>query len=64
NNLYVALVRKSDGQELFKATGDNNEAYKRVTWDASAYIGTECYIKVVDKSTGGFGHINIDDVNV
>jgi fructan beta-fructosidase len=64
SKLYVALVRASDGTELFKETGTNNEAYTRKVWDASAYNGTECYIKVVDNGTGGFGHINLDDVNV
>lgn len=64
SKLYVALVRASDGTELFKETGTNNEAYTRKVWDASAYNGTECYIKVVDNETGGFGHINLDDVNV
>ncbi len=63
-DLYVALVRVSDGRELFKASGGNREGYTRVYWDASEYIGTECYIKIVDNATGGWGHINIDDVNV
>ncbi|RCW51954.1 GH32 C-terminal domain-containing protein [Paenibacillus prosopidis] len=62
NNLYVALVRNSDGVELLKSTGSNTDAYSTVNWDASAYIGTVCYIKIVDSSTSG--HINIDDVNV
>jgi beta-fructofuranosidase len=64
NNLYVALVRVSDGAELFKATGSNSETYNRVTWDALHYVGTECYIKVVDNATGSWGHVNLDDVNV
>ncbi|TYP71890.1 beta-fructofuranosidase [Paenibacillus methanolicus] len=64
NNLYVALVRASDGAELMKATGNNNEAYSRITWNAASYVGTSCYIKIVDHATGGFGHINVDDVNV
>ncbi|WP_407945738.1 GH32 C-terminal domain-containing protein [Paenibacillus puerhi] len=64
NNLYVALVRASDGVELMKATGNNNEAYSRVHWNAEAFIGTACYIKIVDQATGGFGHLNVDDVNV
>lgn len=38
--------------------------YQRKIWDASQYIGEELYIKVVDQSTGGFGHINVDDFNV
>jgi len=62
--LYVALVRASDGAELFKATATNYEEYQRKIWDASEYIGEELYIKVVDQSTGGFGHINVDDFHV
>ncbi|MGV7117537.1 GH32 C-terminal domain-containing protein [Paenibacillus kyungheensis] len=64
DKLYVALVRASDGKELFKETATNYEEYQRKIWDASAYLGEELYIKVVDQSTGGFGHINVDDFNV
>lgn len=64
NNLYVALVRASDGQVLFKATGAETEQYSRVSWDAASYIGENLYIKVVDQATGDWGHVNIDDVNV
>lgn len=62
--LYVALVRASDGKELFKATATNYEEYQRIVWDASDYTGVELYILVVDHSTGGFGHLNADDFNV
>lgn len=64
DRLYVALVRASDGAELFKATATNYEEYQRKIWDASDYIGEELYMKVVDQSTGGFGHINVDDFHV
>lgn len=64
DKLYVALVRASDGKTLFKETATNYEEYQRKIWDASEYIGQELYIKVVDQSTGGFGHINVDDFNV
>ncbi|XEC93551.1 GH32 C-terminal domain-containing protein [Paenibacillus tarimensis] len=63
-DLYVALVRASDDKELLKATGGDREAYSRVYWDASEYIGTECYIVIVDNATGAWGHINVDDINV
>ncbi|TES56775.1 hypothetical protein E2L07_03750 [Halalkalibacterium halodurans] len=63
-NLYVALVRVADGEELFRATGRNSETYQRVFWDASAYVGEEVYIKIVDDATGPWGHINVDDFNV
>ncbi|MEO2203060.1 GH32 C-terminal domain-containing protein [Paenibacillus pabuli] len=64
DKLYVALVRVSDGKTLFKETASNYEEYQRKIWDASEYIGEELYIKVVDQSTSGFGHINVDDFNV
>ncbi|MGO4273604.1 hypothetical protein AB4Z22_27850, partial [Paenibacillus sp. TAF58] len=64
SNLYVALVRASDGVELMKSTGTNSETYSKVFWDASAYLNTPCYIKIVDNNTGGWGHINVDDINV
>ena len=63
-HLYAALVRASDGAELLKATGTNSEEYARILWDASAYVGTSCYIKIVDDSTGGWGHLNVDDFHV
>lgn len=64
NKTYVALARVSDNAELLKATGANSEAYGRVTFNASAYLGTDVYLKVVDTSTGSWGHINIDDVRL
>lgn len=62
--LYVALVDAETNEILMKATGHNGEAYRRVRWDASEFIGRKLYIQVVDKHTGGWGHINLDDVNV
>ncbi|MEL1252145.1 Ig-like domain-containing protein [Flavobacterium sp. DGU38] len=64
NNLYLALVNASTGAELMKATGDNSETYKAGSFDASAYKGLNCYLKAVDKSTGGWGHLNLDAISV
>jgi sucrose-6-phosphate hydrolase SacC (GH32 family) len=60
--LYVAVVRASDGAVLFKATGTGSEAYRRVDWDGSAHAGEDLRIQAVDTATGGWGHINLDDV--
>ncbi|GAB6100571.1 beta-fructosidase [Halanaerocella petrolearia] len=62
--ILISLVRVRDKKELFKATGRNREDYRRVYWNASEYIGEECYIKVVDRAQGGWGHINVDNINV
>ncbi len=66
-NLYVALVRASDDQVLLKTTNvgfDDDETYRRMTLDASAYLGEVVYIKLVDTATGGWGHLNVDDFKV
>ncbi|REE05536.1 Ig-like domain-containing protein [Marinoscillum furvescens] len=66
NTVYIALVRKSDGLELMKATGDDNDSedYTARQFDASAYVGEELYIKLVDNATGGWGHINLDNLTI
>ncbi|WP_449809711.1 GH32 C-terminal domain-containing protein [Metabacillus arenae] len=65
-NRYVSLVRASDDKELIRQanTKFNDEKYNKYVWDASKYIGEVLYIKAVDRATGGWGHINIDDVHV
>jgi uncharacterized protein YjdB len=62
NNMYVALCRAADGLVIAKQTGLNDEAYSSKTLDGSAYLGTTCYVKIVDNATGSFGHINVDNV--
>jgi hypothetical protein len=63
-HLYMALVRAADGQRLFTETGADSERYRRVRWDASAFIGETLYVEAVDARVGGWGHVNLDDVNV
>ena len=62
--LRAELVRASDGKVLFRTSGGDREGYARVRWDASDHIGTGVYILITDIDTGGWGHLNIDDVNV
>ncbi|TXS47923.1 glycoside hydrolase [Streptomyces sp. or43] len=61
--LYVALTAP-DGTVLHKATGTDDEAYHRVTWDARDHLGEQLRVTAVDLATGGWGHINLDDVRV
>ncbi|WP_125776624.1 hypothetical protein [Antribacter gilvus] len=64
-NLYVALRRASDHTELMRATNTafaDSEKLTRVVWNASAFLGQELYLEVVDRATGGWGHVNLDDV--
>ncbi|MFF6779130.1 glycoside hydrolase family 32 protein [Streptomyces sp. NPDC012637] len=62
--LYVALVRDADGARLLSQTGTDDEAYVRTVWDTSPWRGQAVHLEVVDRRTGGWGHINLDDVRV
>jgi fructan beta-fructosidase len=64
DRLYIALVRSGTGEIVRRETGTDWPAYARRRWDASEHIGERLHIEIVDHATGGFGHINIDDVNV
>lgn len=64
DHLYAAVIRASDGKVLAKETGRGAERYRRVVFDLAAHIGEQMYIEVVDQAAGGWGHINVDDVNV
>jgi sucrose-6-phosphate hydrolase SacC (GH32 family) len=50
------------GQVVLTATGSNNEMLVPATWDVSAFIGQSAVIEIVDLLTGGWGHINIDEI--
>ena len=57
----VELVRQDNGQVIFRATGDESEELKPVAVDLSGQIGREIVIRLVDRHSGGWGHINFDD---
>ncbi|WP_084156525.1 glycoside hydrolase family 32 protein [Clostridium akagii] len=61
---YIALIDADTGSNLFTATGANSETLKPMSWDASKYVGKVVYLKIVDESQGGWGHINLDDIKV
>jgi TolB-like protein len=47
---------------IHSATGKCNESMSRQSWDVSQHIGKSARIRLVDHSSGGWGHINFDDV--
>ncbi len=57
---YVALCDAENNSELLKAAGKSEDAMEEVVWDISKFKGQRLYLKVVDKSTNGWGHINFD----
>ena len=59
---YVALCDAASDKELIKAAGEEDEAMTEVLWDVSKLKGQRVYLKVVDRATGPWGHINVDNV--
>ena len=43
-------------------TGKCTETMERVAWDVMEFYGQKAQIKLVDNSSGGWGHINFDDL--
>ncbi len=60
--VYVALC-DIYGRELVWASGNNSEVMTRVEWDLKYedLVGEYVFIKIVDETSGGWGHITFDD---
>ena len=57
---YVALCT-SDGSEVQTARGAGGHLMQNASWDLTPYAGKKMFIKIVDQSTGGWGHITADN---
>lgn len=56
-----------DGQVVRTATGPNDrpggsERLDWQSWDVGELVGKEVVVQIVDQTTGGWGHINIDHI--
>ena len=49
-------------QVVHKDTGNCTETMTRKTWDVGAFVGQRARVKLIDFSSGGWGHINFDDL--
>ena len=58
--VYVALCAE-DGDEVLFARGVDNQVMQKAEWDLSSYVGKKMFIKVVDQSRSGWGHITADN---
>ena len=58
---YVALCT-ADGAEVQTARGINQQHMQKAEWNLAPCKGQTMFIKVVDKSTGGWGHITLDNI--
>lgn len=53
---------KVDGQIVRTATGKNREALEPASWDVSDLRGKDAVVEIVDRESGGWGHINVDQI--
>ena len=57
---YAALCTEN-GKEVLFARGINDQLMQKAEWDLTPYAGKKMFIKVVDRSTSGWGHITVDN---
>ena len=57
---YVALCTEN-GKEVATVRGINEQVMQKASWDLSKYADKKMFIKIVDQSTGGWGHVTADN---
>ena len=57
---YVALCTEY-GKVFETARGINHQVMQKVSWDLSKYADKKMFIKIVDQSTEGWGHVTADN---
>ncbi|HEV3120731.1 MAG TPA: GH116 family glycosyl-hydrolase, partial [Isosphaeraceae bacterium] len=56
-------IRLISGEKIVRATsGRNNERLEPASWNVSELQGQTAYIAIVDAQKGGWGHINVDQI--
>ena len=53
-----------DGKEARIATGIDSEHLEWATWDVRALRDKQARIEIFDRATGGWGHINVDEITL
>jgi len=69
NEVKTALVLEVDGQVVRTATGPNapnapggTERLETDYWDVRDLAGRQAVLRIVDQATGGWGHLNVDQI--
>ena len=50
------------GKVVLTAVGRDNERLLAEAWNVAVYKGKQAQIQIIDNETGGWGHINIDQI--
>ena len=59
----LVVIGEIDGENrVLHATGNDSDTMQRVTWDLTPFAGRGGRIRIVDASSGDWGHINVDDI--
>jgi uncharacterized protein (DUF608 family) len=53
-----------NGRVVYTATGANSKKLVWRSWDLRKYDGKEAKIEIVDRHSGGWGHINVDHIEL
>jgi non-lysosomal glucosylceramidase len=53
-----------DGKVVRTAAGKNNEKLQWQFWNVAEFQGKSAQIEIVDRASGGWGHINIDQIEL
>src|SRR5262249_21409360 len=57
----VEILLQPRNEVIYQVSGLDDETMKRVAVDLTKHAGKETQIRLVDRQTGGWGHINFDD---
>jgi CHAT domain-containing protein len=57
----VEIVRRDTNAVIHREPGTDVEDMQRVAVDLTAHLGKEIVVRVVDRNSGPWGHINFDD---
>ena len=58
----ACIILLVDGQVVRTETGRDMEALRWANWDVREFMGRPARIQIVDHATGGWGHINVDQI--
>jgi putative membrane-bound dehydrogenase-like protein len=60
-NTRVEIVRADTNEVISRTSGDNTEDLKPVAVDLTKHVGREVFVRLVDRDSAGWGHLNFDD---
>ena len=56
----VEIVRADTGDVVFSASGQRNETLRRVVADLREHEGQQVFVRLLDRDSGPWGHLNFD----